>query len=73
MGEEVGLEVTCRMCHRDFELEVKAEDVVKYINGTLIQKAFPYLSAGERELLISHTCEECFNKLFPDEEDEESI
>ena len=31
------------------------------------QDAFPYLSASERELLITGICDKCWNKLFPDE------
>ena len=30
----------------------------------LMQECFPYLSSVERELLISGTCKECWNKMF---------
>jgi len=30
-----------------------------------IQDAMPYLSDSEREILISKTCGECFDKMFP--------
>ena len=29
----------------------------------------PYLNAGEREILISKTCDECFDKMFPYQEE----
>jgi hypothetical protein len=37
-----------------------------------IQDAMPYLSAGEREILISKTCDECFDKMFPPNPEEEN-
>jgi hypothetical protein len=37
-----------------------------------IQDAMPYLSAGEREILISKTCGECFDKMFPPNLEEEN-
>ena len=41
-------------------------------NGKLIQDAFPYLTDGQRELMISNTCDTCWNKFFPNvEEDDE--
>jgi hypothetical protein len=36
-----------------------------------IQDAMPYLSDSEREILISKTCGECFDKIFPQENTEE--
>ena len=35
------------------EVTVKAPDLFKYSQGALIQVAFPYLSAKDREFLIS--------------------
>lgn len=32
---------------------VKTEDYVKWQDGMLIQDAFPYLSAGEREIILT--------------------
>ena len=41
--------------------------------GENIQIAFPDLTADQREILISGICPECWDKIFPPEEDEESI
>jgi len=49
---------------------VKPEDLRKWQNGELIQRAMPYLKPYEREILISGTCEGCYKKLFGDDEDE---
>lgn len=35
-----------------------------------IQDCMPTVSKGDRELLISGTCNECFEALFPPDEDE---
>ena len=47
---------------------VNLHDMGRWQNGSLIQDAMPYLSADERELLISGTCGTCFDKMFGSEE-----
>lgn len=37
-------------------------------NGELIQNAMPYLTADEREMLISRTCGTCWESMFGDED-----
>lgn len=50
---------------------VTEKELQNYNNGTmLIQEAFPYMTAADRERFLTGYCEECWNKLFPpDEED----
>ena len=55
---------TCRKCKDQVEIKVNIDDVTAWENGKLIQDAMPYLSADEREVLISGTCGPCFDKLF---------
>lgn len=62
------VEVNCRMCKETKQLNVNMGDVQKWQEGALIQTVMPYLSAPERELLISGTCGECWKKLFGEEE-----
>lgn len=62
------IRVRCHQCFTAYELYVKDEDLEKWGNGEKVQRAFPYLTPGERELFISGTCNECFNKMFPEEE-----
>ena len=65
------LNYTCRMCKKSYALKVKTEDYTDYCNsGKLIQNCFPYLSAGEREVIISGICDTCFTDMFKDEESE---
>lgn len=62
--------VSCWRCGKEFTIQLKdRKDYMNWVNGELIQKAMPYLSAAERELLISKTCDNCFQQLFPPEDD----
>ena len=58
------LRATCRLCGDTHVLKVNDDDVFRWQTGTLIQDAMPYLSADEREILISGTCGKCFDKMF---------
>lgn len=62
------------MCQTTYNLTVKEQDHIEWQKGKgpkrHAQVAFPYLTAGERELLISETCDDCFQKLFPPEEED---
>jgi hypothetical protein len=60
--------VSCRWCNEHHILATCAEDVNRWQGGELIQNAMPYLSADERELLISGTCGTCFDNMFGGEE-----
>lgn len=64
---------TCVMCNNTYKLEVKTNDLHAYMRGKNIQDAFPYLSAGDRELIISGICNTCFEKLMVDDEPEENM
>ena len=56
----------CRLCAGVTALMVNHEDWSEYCRGEgYIQELFPYLSAGEREVLMSNTCESCWNEIFP--------
>lgn len=58
--------IQCRMCSRKFLIIYNREDMLHWISGQdFIQYCMPYLSDSERELLISGTCGDCFDLLFP--------
>ena len=75
MNEERNYEirVTCVHCKREFVLKVRVEDYLLYDmpNRPHIQDIFPYLTPAERELLISNTCKECWDKMFSFLDEEE--
>ena len=60
------IEIECNICGEVFEVCVDPIGLKEYMspNRRHIQQIFPYLSPAERELLISHTCEKCWNKMF---------
>ena len=66
--EKTTMWTTCRVCKNQVEMQVHIEDVTAWENGKLIQDAMPYLTPGEREVLISGTCEPCFDRMFGSEE-----
>ena len=61
----------CLICGVAGEVEVTEEELVAYQNRTgYIQDVVPRLSDAEREMLISGTHSDCFDRIFPpDEED----
>ena len=67
MNKKRKVRVNCRTCSNEFTLQVNQNDLKDWQEGEFIQDAMPYLSAGERELLISNICEECFTNLFSEE------
>ena len=64
-------DVTCWRCSQVYEIVIPIDGYDKWQTGELIQDALPELSAGERELLISGTCDACWDELFGDAEDVE--
>lgn len=74
-GQQVILSTSCATCGKDFDIKVETNDLAAWRSGALIQRAFPYLGKEEREMLISRTCNTCWDRLFEfesedDEEDE---
>jgi len=69
MSEDIELELQCKYCDYEEILHVPESDYDAWAgNGVLIQEVFDYLSAGQRELMISGTCDTCWNKFFPNYE-----
>jgi len=65
------LQIYCRMCNMLFKVNVTEQEWKDYQMGMLAQKAFPNMSADERELIISQTCSLCWDELFSEEEDDD--
>jgi len=60
--------VNCIQCHQPQHIEARTADLDAWIGGELIQVAMPYLTADEREILISGVCGTCFDNMFGGEE-----
>lgn len=66
------INTTCPFCGKTTPVQIRrVADYDAWQNGTLAQDAFPYLSADEREMLISGICPTCWDNMFSLEEDEE--
>ena len=67
-------DITCNVCGSSNKVECEEKDLARWRNGEgPIQQILSYISAADRELLISGTCGKCFDSMFgsEDEEDEE--
>ncbi len=56
--------VQCISCERESTVEFDMEDYRSWKGGECIQDAMPYLSAAERELLMSRICPVCWDEMF---------
>lgn len=61
---DMSVEPRCRKCGTTYPMMIDPDDYALWKGGVYAQQAFPYLTAGERELLISATCDDCWSKLF---------
>jgi len=67
--KEVSVVTTCPFCgHANF-VEVNESDYLDWQDGALVQNAFHYLSADEREMLISGICPKCWDSMFGSDEE----
>lgn len=65
------VDVCCIQCGKINKILFNKEDMEKWRQGQgSIQNILNYLSASERELLLSQICGECFDKMFPPMEEE---
>lgn len=66
------IQIRCVNCGQTKTIFVAEEDWDEYYNSPNrrhIQDIFPYLSAGERELLLSRVCSDCWVSIFGEDED----
>ncbi len=68
--KEVSVVTVCPICGHAHEVEVNEMDYWDWKDGALVQDAFPYLSANEREILISGICPFCWDNMFGEEVEE---
>lgn len=70
--KEVTIVTACPFCGHANEVAVNEADYWDWDDGAAAQNAFPYLSADEREMLVSGICPKCWAKTFGDDEEEDS-
>lgn len=64
--------IVCGTCRKAHMIHVRRSDWEEWttrINRRFVQEVFPYLSAAERELIMSNTCGQCFDAIFADPEE----
>lgn len=61
----------CRSCKKQVDIEMNSVQLRELSIGIKkMQDIFPEKTPGEREILISGMCEECFDELFSEEDEE---
>lgn len=61
----------CPRCGDTQHVWVAPEDYIAWKEGeVLIQETMPYLTADERESLVSGSCARCWDIMFKDDENE---
>lgn len=67
----------CVRCTKEYKIFYPINKINKALmmhqEGKLIQECFPDLDADSREFLISGICPECWNIIFPSEEEDNSL
>jgi len=53
--------------NKQFSITVKLSDANEWVNGGMIQSCFRYLTAEEREILLTGNDDEAWDRLFPPE------
>jgi hypothetical protein len=68
------LDASCRLCSGITPISCTVAQLTEFYlprqQRRLMQEIFPDLSIGDRELLISGTCNTCWQKLYGSEEEE---
>ena len=70
-GNRCEIRETCLLCKETQTFNVGALEMQSFLKGSFVQDAFPDLSDADRELLISQTCGTCWDKLFPEGEEDD--
>ena len=64
-NNKISIQVPCAQCGEIHTIRVYYDDWQAWRSGEkLVQEAFPYLSAENRELLISRICPKCWDEMF---------
>lgn len=63
--------VHCPRCLAVTGLPITEEELLAWNpSEQYVQDAFPQLTPGQREVLLSGICEKCWNEIFPEEDEE---
>ena len=63
--------ISCEHCINEYDIEVDVEGYNRWMQGLgYAQDELHENEAWERELLLSATCPECWDRFFPDDEED---
>jgi len=63
----------CPFCHEVSVLSLRPVDVARWESGELISTVWPDMSADDRELIITGTCDDCWNTNMRDFDESEDV
>ena len=64
--------IRCQLCDKEQSIIADKNDILAWMTGEkYIQDALSYLSAADREMFISNTCGDCWDKLYPNDVDDD--
>jgi hypothetical protein len=66
----IRLDIKCVSCKEQKSVVCARVGYDQYKAGEYVQKAFPLMSANDRELIQSHMCAKCFDGCTQEEEEE---
>lgn len=70
MEEKTRYMFKCMLCGTPIMIMAYPSDMERYQKGEgLIQDIFPYLTADEREIIMTGICGKCFDSAFDDDEE----
>ena len=74
LAGKLNIHIECRVTSKNHVVQIMAGGLDRWLNlGQYAQEVFSYLSATDRELLISGTSDEGWSKLFGDEVSNEDL
>lgn len=67
----INIDTECPMCGSTKVITVPFDHYNRWAHGALIQNAFPYLDDADRERIKTGICNDCWNKMFDGEEEDD--
>lgn len=66
----VAIERKCPMCKETKTVNFSEDGLIAWQNGMKIQHAFPDMTPGQREFLLTGICDPCWDKLWKEPDGE---
>lgn len=60
--------IECIECHEKHHVPITEAQVAAWRGGLHIQHAMPNITPGQREMLLSGVCSECYDRAFEEDD-----